>query len=153
MNGKFDFQRFLDAQASDNKGPSSATASYADALNEIRAGRKRTHWIWYVFPILRGQGSSSMSLRYAISGLGEARAYLADPVLGARLTEITRALLEWQGSDPAEVMGYDAYKLHQCMTLFALASGDDRSVFERVLDKYFEGRKEPTTLELLKRQP
>lgn len=150
MNRRFDFQRFLDAQASDNKETSKTIGSYEDALAEIYAGRKESHWMWYIFPILRGQGSSAMSMRFAISGIEEARAYLQDPILGSRLIEITGALLELRQDDPAEVMGYDAYKLHQCMTLFALACDGKNSVFERVIRKYFQGRMEPTTMELLK---
>ena len=137
----YDLQRFKDAQERD----------YRQALAEIRAGRKRSHWIWYVFPQLQGLGRSPMCARYGIRGMGEAEAYLADETLRGRLVEISRALLELEGSDPVTVMGHiDALKLRSCMTLFSLARGADPA-FQEVLDRYFGGEPDPLTLELLGR--
>lgn len=137
----YDLQRFKDAQERD----------YRQALAEIRAGQKRSHWIWYVFPQLQGLGHSPMCARYGIRGMGEAEAYLADETLRCRLVEISRALLELDGNDPVAVMGYvDALKLRSCMTLFSLVEGADPA-FKEVLDRYYEGELDPLTLELLDR--
>ena len=136
----YDLQRFKDAQELD----------YQQALAEIRAGRKRSHWIWYVFPQLQGLGHSAMCVRYGIRGMGEAEAYLADDTLRHRLVEISQALLELGGNDPVVVMGViDALKLRSCMTLFSQASNAD-PVFQAVLDKYYDGEPDPLTLELLR---
>lgn len=124
---------------------------YAAALSEIRAGMKTSHWIWYVFPQLKGLGLgvSAMCARYGIDGMGEATAYLADETLRSRLVEISRALLSLTGNDPEAVMGpIDARKLRSCMTLFSLVPGTD-PVFGEVLDKYYDGERDPKTLELL----
>ncbi|MBR3225792.1 MAG: DUF1810 domain-containing protein [Atopobiaceae bacterium] len=135
----YDLQRFKDAQERD----------YATALAEIRAGRKTTHWIWYVFPQLQGLGRSAMCVRYGIDGPGEAEAYLVDPTLRARLVEVSRALLALGGNDPVAVMGrIDARKLRSCMTLFSRAEGADPA-FEAVLAKYFGGEPDPLTLAML----
>ncbi len=137
----YNLQRFIDAQERD----------YEQALAEIRAGRKTSHWIWYVLPQLRGLGRSAMCERYGIDGLGEAQAYLADATLRTRLVEISRALLELDGDDPVAVMGYiDALKLRSCMTLFSRVEGAD-PVFQAVLDKYYGGKPDPLTLDLLGR--
>ena len=121
-----------------------AQGTYDDALRELRSGRKTTHWMWFVFPQLAGLGRSAMAQRYALAGLDEARAYLAHPVLGARLRECAQALLELPGSDPVAVLGpVDAQKLHSSMTLFALASDD--GLFREVLDRYFGGALDPGT--------
>ena len=121
---------------------------YAQALSEIRAGRKRSHWIWYIFPQIRGLGYSSTSQYYAIRDLDEAKAYLADPVLRARLLEISEALLALPCSDPSEVMGYpDDLKLKSSMTLFELAE-PECPVFGAVLDKFFGGRRDERTVAL-----
>ena len=137
----YDLQRFKDAQEQD----------YRQALAEIRAGRKRSHWIWYIFPQLEGLGRSAMCARYGIRGIGEAEAYLADETLRGRLVEMSRALLELNGNDPVDVMGHiDAIKLRSCMTLFSRASNADPA-FQAVLDKYFGGEADPMTLELLTR--
>lgn len=109
----FDLARFIKAQDSD----------YARALSEIRAGRKRSHWIWYIFPQLTQLGYSYNARYYGISGLAEAQAYMKEPVLRERLLEITGALLQLPGSDPLTVMGSpDDMKLCSCMTLFAIAA-------------------------------
>ena len=134
-------ERFINAQSN----------TYEEALSEIKAGRKRSHWIWFIFPQMKGLGFSHMSNFYGIENINEARAYLAHPVLGARLLEISEALLNLQENDPAVVMGGspDDMKLQSSMTLFAAVS-DDGSVFHRVLDKFFSGKKDKKTLELLK---
>ena len=126
-----ELQRFTDAQ--DRGG------TYAQALSELRAGRKRGHWIWFVFPQIAGLGTSDMSRRYAIGSREEASAYLAHPVLGGRLVECAQALLTLPGSDPVAVMGeLDAVKLRSSMTLFAQSNGAD-PVFAQVLERYFGG--------------
>jgi uncharacterized protein (DUF1810 family) len=136
----FSLQRFVDAQ--DDGG------TYRSALAELRAGHKRSHWMWFVFPQVAGLGRSATAQRYAISGAQEARAYLAHPVLGPRLVESARALTELEGTDPAAVLGsVDAQKLRSSMTLFAAVS--DEPVFGSVLDQYFSGvRDEQTTSRL-----
>jgi uncharacterized protein (DUF1810 family) len=125
----FDLQRFLDAQAH----------TYDQALAELRAGEKRTHWMWFVFPQIAGLGRSGMAQRFAIPGLAEARTYLAHPTLGRRLVESARALTALDTADPVAVFGpVDAQKLQSSMTLFALAAPDE-PVFREVLDHYFGG--------------
>ena len=134
-----ELERFVKAQEYD----------YAAALGEIRGGRKRSHWMWYIFPQLRGLGFSSTAQFYGIRDLDEARDYMAHPVLGPRLVEISEALLTLPGSDPGAVMGYpDDLKLCSCMTLFELAA-PGQPVFGRVLEKYYAGRRDRRTLELL----
>ncbi len=135
----YDLMRFHKAQEME----------YGCALAEIRSGRKMSHWIWYIFPQLKGLGFSSTSAYYGIDGAGEARAYLADPVLKARLIEISSALLSLDNHDPASVMGYpDDMKLRSCMTLFH-AVDPDEPVFQQVLDVFFGGVEDAHTLELL----
>jgi len=135
----YGLERFVRAQADD----------YARALSELRAGRKRTHWMWYVFPQVAGLGSSAMSRRYAIGGLDEARAYLAHPVLGPRLVESAEALLAVRGRSVREMLGYpDDLKLRSSATLFARASLPG-SVFERLLDALYAGEPDPATLRIL----
>lgn len=137
----YDLERFVKAQAYD----------YDAALREIRGGRKRSHWMWYIFPQLRGLGFSSTAQYYGIRDLEEAKAYMAHPVLGPRLAEISEALLGLDACDPSAVMGYpDDLKLRSCMTLFALAA-PEQPVFGRVLEKYYAGRRDERTLELLKK--
>jgi uncharacterized protein (DUF1810 family) len=129
VSDPFDLQRFLGAQEQ----------TYAQALAELRAGEKRTHWIWFVFPQVTGLGRSGMAQRFAISGLEEARAYVRHPTLGRRLVESARALTDLDTADPAQVFGpVDAQKLQSSMTLFALAAPDE-PVFRQVLDHYFAG--------------
>ncbi|MBQ9009475.1 MAG: DUF1810 domain-containing protein [Clostridia bacterium] len=135
-----DLKRFLDAQERD----------YETALKEIQAGHKQSHWIWYIFPQLEGLGYSSMAVYYGIENLEEAKEYLAHPVLRARLLEISEALLHLGKKNPTEVMGYpDDMKLRSCMTLFMLAAPDE-PVFRAVLDRYFEGKPDEKTIELVK---
>jgi len=127
-------------------------ATYAAALAELRAGRKRGHWMWFVFPQVAGLGSSPTSRFYALAGIDEARAYLDHPVLGARLVECAATLLDLPGNDPVAVLGgIDAQKLRSSMTLFAHAADADgqRAVFRTVLDQYFEGVDDPQTVSRL----
>jgi uncharacterized protein (DUF1810 family) len=135
-----DLSRFTSAQ--DSGG------TYAAALAELRNGRKRSHWMWFVFPQVAGLGRSETARRYAISGLAEARAYLADPVLGPRLVECARTLTSLPTTDPVEVFGpVDATKLRSSMTLFAHAADDPsaRQTFRAVLDQYFAGQDDEAT--------
>jgi uncharacterized protein (DUF1810 family) len=122
---------------------------YADALREIRSGRKRSHWIWYIFPQMDGLGFSPTAQYYGIRDLEQAKDYMAHHVLGPRLVEISQALLDLPTSDPGAVMGYpDDLKLCSSMTLFELAAPDE-PVFGRVLDKFYGGRRDELTLQLL----
>lgn len=122
--------------------------SYPIALGELREGRKRSHWMWYIFPQLKHLGHSCNSQFYGISGIEEATAYLQHPVLGPRLREVSEAILNLPSTDPREVFGgIDALKLRSSMTLFDRVSPDD--IFSRVLDKYFSSRRDPRTLKIL----
>lgn len=135
----FQLSRFVEAQRS----------SYAAALGELRVGRKRTHWMWFVFPQLAGLGSSAMAQRYAIRSRAEAEAYLSHPVLGPRLRECVEALLGVEGRSAGQIMGSpDDVKLRSSATLFAELSPAG-SPFERLLAKYYAGERDPRTLELL----
>jgi uncharacterized protein (DUF1810 family) len=126
---RFDLERFVTAQA----------GIYEAVVRELRAGRKTSHWMWFVFPQIAGLGTSSMSRRYAISGLDEARAYLAHPALGPRLRECARLVLESSARSAEDIFGYvDAMKLRSSMTLFARADPDE-SVFPDVLDRFYGG--------------
>jgi len=126
---QYDLDRFLGEQAH----------VYEGVLDELRRGRKTGHWIWFVFPQIAGLGHSAMSQQYAITSLDEARAYLAHPVLGARLRECAGILLGFEGRTAEAIFGStDAMKLRSCMTLFHRAAPDD-AVFSRVLDRYFDG--------------
>jgi uncharacterized protein (DUF1810 family) len=130
--------RFVEAQ----------DGAYDDALAELAAGRKRTHWMWFVFPQIAGLGSSPTAQFYAIASLDEARAYLAHPVLGPRLRECAQALLAVEGRSARDILGYpDDLKLRSSMTLFARAA-DDPALFQAVLDRYYDGP-DPLTLKLL----
>jgi uncharacterized protein (DUF1810 family) len=123
---------------------------YDLALAELRAGAKRTHWMWFVLPQLRGLGHSMMADRYGLEGLGEARAYLAHPVLGTRLRECVATLLAHAGQrSAAEVMGVvDAIKLHSSLTLFEAAGGGP--LFARALDTYYGGERDRRTLAMVR---
>lgn len=134
-----DLKRFTDAQET----------SYATALAEIKNGRKRTHWMWYIFPQIAGLGSSETSKFYAIKNKTEAEEYLRHPALGKRLAEIAEALLEIEGKTANQIFGSpDDVKLKSSMTLFG-ALDDTNLVFQRVLDKYFGGAKDKRTLQLI----
>ena len=135
----FNLARFVQAQHGD----------YERALAEIRAGQKRSHWMWYVFPQFEGLASSPTSRHYAIKSAEEAAAFLAHPVLGARLLECAAAVLEIQGRSALQVFGSpDDMKLRSCATLFASVSSDG-SVFHRVIDHFFQGQHDERTIELL----
>ena len=126
----YDLERFIEAQQLD----------YASALNEIKNGEKRGHWIWYIFPQIKGLGHSYNSEFYGISSKEEAKAYLDHPVLGARLRDITKALLDYNNKTADAILGYpDVLKVRSCMTLFDLVSPDD--IFNEVLYKYYEGHR------------
>ena len=138
----YDLARFVRAQELD----------YDQALSEIRGGRKRSHWMWYIFPQFDGLGVSSTSRQYAIKSLAEADAYLRHPVLGPRLLESVQAVLGVEGRSAYEVFGSpDDMKLRSCATLFACVSPAG-SVFEQVLDRYFGGERDDKTLRLIGRQ-
>lgn len=131
--------RFLEAQE----------RMYATALKEIKAGKKRTHWMWYIFPQLRGLGKSNMSYVYGINGIEEAKEYLKHPILSARLKEISEALLEHKDKSAYDILGdIDNMKLQSCMTLFALISKES-SVFHQVLECFYDGEFDKTTSILL----
>ena len=122
---------------------------YSTALAEIKAGKKSSHWMWFIFPQLRGLGRSAMARIYGIEGLDEAWAYLTHPILSARLMEISEALLGLNIQNPEEIFGeIDARKLQSSMTLFALIS-EDGSVFHRVLARFYNGQMDGRTLEWL----
>ena len=125
--------------------------AYAIALEEVRNGRKVSHWMWYIFPQLRGLGQSNVAWYYGIEDLSEAQDYLEHPVLGQRLREITQAALELPGTDPMKIFGWpDNMKFRSCMTLFAQVSEDD--LFAKALDKFFDGKEDSMTMELLKQK-
>jgi len=137
-NDKY-LERFVEAQQ----------AEYNIALNEIKNGKKETHWMWYIFPQVLGLGFTSVSMEYGIKDLDEAAAYLNHPVLGPRLIEISNVLLTLDTDNAREIFGgSDAVKLRSSMTLFSLVPDADK-VFELVLDKFFKGRKDEKTLQLL----
>ena len=129
--------------------------SYAAALAELRAGAKCSHWMWFVFPQIAGLGRSETARFYAIRDLAEARAYLAHPLLGSRLLEVTEAMLAQAGAETAEaVLGpIDALKLASSMTLFEVAAGDagEARPFARCLEAFFNGRRDAITLDILAR--
>ncbi|MDT8376412.1 MAG: DUF1810 domain-containing protein [Mariprofundaceae bacterium] len=122
---------------------------YADALSELRNGRKRSHWIWFIFPQIAGLGRSPTARFYAIRDLDEARAYLNHPLLGARLLECSQALLNIRGKTATEILDPpDDMKLRSSMTLFAFIAGSD-SVFACVLERFFQGEPDRLTLEMI----
>lgn len=136
-----ELERFLTAQR----------GVYDRALAELRSGQKRSHWMWFIFPQLAGLGHSSTAQYYALQSLDEARDYLADPTLGARLKQCTEALLSLEGLSAEAILGpIDALKFRSSMTLFGLAAGP-ASPFQQALAKYYDGAPDPRTLELLGR--
>jgi uncharacterized protein (DUF1810 family) len=138
-NDKFDLGRFINAQS----------GVYDRVIAELRKGRKRSHWMWYIFPQIEGLGQSETTKYYSIKSLEEAREYLDHPVLGARLLECAEAVFAVEGKTVSEIFGYpDDMKLKSSMTLFSCVAGPD-SVFVRVLDKYFQGERDNRTLQLL----
>ena len=144
MDDRHDLQRFVKAQAH----------IYGAALSEIRAGRKRSHWMWFVFPQLAGLGSSATAETYAIRSLAEARAYLDHPILGPRLTECVEAANGVRERSALDIFGYpDELKFRSCLTLFLLAAAGpkEKAPFQRALDKYFGGQGDPLTAQKLGR--
>ena len=139
MNDNYNLERFLEAQQND----------YTTALSEIKNGKKRSHWMWYIFPQVLGLGFTSVSMQYGIKDLNEATAYLSNEILGKRLIEISNALLAIDIDDANKIFGRtDSMKLRSSMTLFSLVPNAD-NVFQKVLDKFFDGKKDEKTLQLL----
>ncbi len=139
MHDPYNLSRFVRAQEDD----------YPKALSELRRGRKRTHWMWFIFPQIEGLGDSPTSREYSIKSLAEARAYLAHPVLGPRLIECAEAVLGVEGRSAAEILGFpDDLKLRSSATLFARVAPSG-SVFESILQTYFAGGPDAATLRLL----
>jgi len=139
MPNDYNLERFIDAQRTD----------YAVALAEIKSGKKESHWMWYIFPQILGLGYTSVSILYAIKDIKEATAYLNHEILGTRLIEISNALLQLETDDARKIFGSpDNMKLRSSMTLFSLVPGADK-VFQAVLDKFFNGKKDERTLQLL----
>ena len=143
MDDPYDLQRFVKAQG----------AAYGAALSELHVGRKRSHWMWFVFPQLAGLGSSSTADTYAIRSLQEARAYLEHPVLGPRLVECVQAANAVQGRSAGDIFGYpDELKFRSSVTLFLLAAaGEAKAPFQKALDKYFDGAPDRLTVDKLGR--
>lgn len=141
MHDPYKLQRFLTAQE----------GVYEDAVSELRAGYKRSHWMWFIFPQIEGLGRSEMARRFAIASLDEARAYLSHPILGARLRECSRLVAELEGKSVEAIFGDpDNMKFHSSMTLFAQAA-DDKGIFLDCLRKYFDSKPDALTLERLGR--
>ena len=137
MPDPYHLQRFVDAQAS----------CFAQVRSELAAGEKRTHWMWFIFPQLEGLGSSPMAQRFAISGLEEAKAYLAHPVLGVRLRDCTSLVNAVSGRSVEDIFGYpDNLKFHSSVTLFASADPENK-VFNEALTKYFNGLPDKNTID------
>lgn len=142
MAEEFDLQRFVDAQA----------PVYQAVLEELASGRKRSHWMWFIFPQLRGLGSSSTSFTYGIASRQEARAFSEHPVLGSRLRECTSMVMTIDGRSAKDIFGYPDYlKFRSCMTLFE-QSAQPAELFRDALLKFFAGKPDGRTLELLSRQ-
>jgi len=138
MNDPFDLQRFVSAQ----------NPLYASVCEELRRGEKQGHWMWFIFPQLRGLGSSPMADKFGISSRQEAEAYWSHPILGPRLEECTRLVNLMEGRSIEKIFGYpDDLKFRSSMTLFRMAAPDDR-IFSYALEKYFEGEADPLTLDM-----
>jgi uncharacterized protein (DUF1810 family) len=139
MATDFNLERFVEAQ----------NGVYDTALAELRAGHKRTHWMWFIFPQIEGLGQSAMAQRYAIRSADEAAAYLAHPVLGPRLRACAMAVASHDDRGVDEIFGHpDNLKFHSSMTLFADVAPDE-AIFQACLDQFFDGRADPATLERL----
>ncbi|MBS0273801.1 MAG: DUF1810 domain-containing protein [Proteobacteria bacterium] len=138
MTRRFDLERFVAAQ----------DPIYAAVSAELRAGRKQSHWMWFIFPQIAGLGASEMARRYAIGSLDEARAYLADTVLGQRLRECTALVLGAKDKNADDIFGYpDSLKFHSCMTLFVHAAPEDtETVFHDALERFFDGKENEKTM-------
>jgi len=138
-----DLVRFVDAQAQ----------VYSQVVDELTDGRKRTHWMWFIFPQLTGLGYSVMAQRYAICDLDQARRYLADPILGRRLRQDVKLMMGHKGKSALEILGTpDDLKFRSCLTLFGKAASDDsdRLLFAEALNQFYSGKADPRTLELLR---
>jgi uncharacterized protein (DUF1810 family) len=139
MDDPFDSKRFVDAQAS----------VYQRVLTELRSGRKESHWMWFIFPQIKGLGSSAMANKFAIASRAEAQAYLDHPVLGPRLRECSRLVTAVPDRSIEEILGYpDNLKFRSSMTLFAAVAADNKDFTDR-LDKFYGGKADPATLERL----
>jgi len=139
MKDLFNLQRFVEAQ----------DPVFEQVLAELSQGRKRSHWMWFIFPQIRGLGHSPMAQRYAISSLEEARAYLEHPVLGPRLRECVKLLMQVEGPSIQQILGWPDYlKFRSSLTLFAQATGDNQ-IFLDALEKFYGGEPDPLTLERL----
>jgi len=139
MDDPFDLARFVEAQES----------VYSQVLNELKAGRKRSHWMWFIFPQIKGLGASPIAKKFAISGRQEAEAYLAHPLLGPRLRECTKLLIATPDRSIESILGYpDDLKFRSSMTLFAKTAADNAD-FMAALDKFYGGALDPVTLERL----
>jgi uncharacterized protein (DUF1810 family) len=140
-----DLLRFVNAQA----------PVYSQVIEELTAGCKRTHWMWFIFPQLRGLGDSDMAQRYAIRDLDQATRYLADPILGSRLRHDVRLMISHKGKSALEILGSpDDLKFRSCLTLFGqVADNSDRMLFIEALDQFYDGEPDPRTLELLSMLP
>jgi uncharacterized protein (DUF1810 family) len=140
MSDPYRLQRFVDAQA----------PCFAQVRSELSAGKKRSHWMWFIFPQLEGLGSSPMAQHFAISGIDEAKAYLAHPILGDRLRDCTALVNALSGRSIEDVFGYpDNLKFHSSVTLFAQASHPENKLFHQALTKYFNGVSDKATMERL----
>jgi uncharacterized protein (DUF1810 family) len=141
MTNDYNLQRFLDTQE----------GVYDTVLDEMRAGRKSSHWIWFIFPQIAGLGLSGMAQKFAIGSLDEAKAYLQHPTLGPRLRACTQLVLDVNGRSAEEIFGYPDYlKFRSCMTLF-LTAAPDNTIFKAALLKYFDGKPDQLTLDILAR--
>lgn len=141
MNDEYNLQRFLDAQE----------GVYDTALDELRAGRKSSHWIWFIFPQIIGLGHSAMAQQFSITSINEAKAYLQHPVLGPRLRACTQLVLDVNGRSVEEIFGYpDHLKFRSCMTLF-LTAATDNTLFKHALLTYFDDQPDQLTLNILAR--
>ena len=140
MRDTYNLQRFIDAQE----------PIYEAVINELKLGRKSSHWMWYIFPQIKGLGRSRLAQEFAISSLEEADAYLANPILGSRLRECTQLVLNIDGRNIKEIFGYpDNLKFRSSMTVFSCTQKDNQ-LFKDALLKHFEGRPDQLTLDILK---
>jgi uncharacterized protein (DUF1810 family) len=142
MNDKYNLQRFLEAQ----------DRCYETVRDELRAGDKQTHWMWYIFPQITGLGRSGTAQKFALASLEEAKAYLQHPILGPRLRECTQLVMNVEGRSAEQIFSYpDNLKFRSCMTLFMTATSNNE-LFKAALFKFFEGRPDTVTLDILAHQ-
>jgi uncharacterized protein (DUF1810 family) len=139
MADEFNLERFVEAQE----------PVYDSVLEELRRGQKRRHWMWFIFPQIKGLGQSPTAVRYSVASRDEAHAYLAHPVLGSRLRECTQLVVKVEGASAKQIFGYpDFLKFRSCMTLFH-AIRDGEALFQNALEKYFNGKRDKRTLDIL----